>query len=189
MGKIKGSGILLIVKALRANKHAAAEALPERLRPYLRERVMVSSWYPEEDYLELLKALKRAMGDDDPRAYEAMGSISARVDLSGLYKHHLFEGDPAKTLRRGIQVWPAYHDTGRMTLSLQADDGPTRRAVLELVGYEMACQETCSVNSGWMHTPLSMAGATEVEVLHDQCAGKGADACRWEAKWRDPAEA
>lgn len=186
MGKIKGSGIVLLVKALRAQRDRAAEVLAPRLRAYLEERVLVSSWYPEEDYVELLRGLRKIMHEGDPRAYEAMGAVSARVDLTGLYKHQLHEGDPAKTLRRGVQVWPSYHDTGRMELSLQDEPGSTRRATLDLAGYAMACEETCRVNTGWIHTQLSMAGARDVEVVHTRCAGKGEAVCRWEAKWQDP---
>jgi len=185
MAKTKGSSILLLVKALRMNREQAAKILSPRLHYYLEDRIMVSNWYPEEDYIELLRTLGTILRPQEPEPFEMMGGISARVGLTGLYKNHLFEGNPAKTLRRGIQTWSAYHDSGQMNFIHQPGEGPRKRATLELVGYELACDEVCRTTTGWIRTELAMAGAQDLDIRHSRCTAKGDGLCRWDLLWTD----
>src|SRR4051794_14322096 len=91
-GRVKGVNMLTAVKALRSNRKRAAEILPPPLHRYLEERVLVSSWYPEEDLLALLRALG-SMLPPAPDPFAFMGRHTAREHLSGIYRGHVRPGD------------------------------------------------------------------------------------------------
>jgi len=60
LAKAKGTVLVDIVKALRKNKERSRTLLPAKLLHYLDERIVIASWYPLEDYVELLPGRGRA---------------------------------------------------------------------------------------------------------------------------------
>ena len=179
MGKIKGLAMINAIKVLRLKKDEVRKLLPEHLHVYLEERVMPSSWYPEEDHWELLRALAKVLPDPGMDVYEYMGLISARADLGGVYAHLIREGDPATTLRRATFTWGLYHDTGKKEVVEFGDD----YVISEISGFENSSRESCSTVKGWNAELAKMAGGKNVEVVHTKCVLDGASACRFEVRW------
>jgi len=182
---IKGTTMIHIVKFLRTRKEEARALLPERLRPYLQERLLPSAWYPEEDHIELCRALAKVLPDPGMDVYEFIGEFGARADLSGMYKHLLRPGDPAGTLQKGVVIWQTYHDTGLYRVAL---DGPSA-AHVELVSFGAPTPEICLTLRGWNRSLLRMAGAKDVTVEETRCVHRGDVYCRWEIRWVNPAPA
>ena len=179
MGKIKGVAVINVVKVLRMKKDEARKLLPEHLHGYLEDRVMPSSWYPEEENWELLRALARLLPDPGMDIYEYMGLITARSDLGGVYAHLIRQGDPATTLRRATFTWGLYHDTGKKEVIESGDD----YVISEIAGFENPCRESCGTTKGWNAELAKMAGGKNVEVTHTKCVLDGASACRFEVRW------
>jgi hypothetical protein len=179
MGKAKGTSILNAVKALRSRKDAARAALPKHLHRYLEERILISSWYPEEDFLAILRALAKVMPDPGMDFYEYMGRLSGRADLGGIYSHLIRQGDPATTLRRTAVTWGFYHDTGKQEV-VEAGDN---YVVTEISGYDSPSRESCGTVKGWNAELAEMAGGKNVKVIHDECVLDGAKACRFKVSW------
>lgn len=182
MARIKGVAMLNCLKALRARKEEARTLLPAPLRWYLDERIMVSGWYPEEDQLELIRALAGLLPETRIDVYEFMGRFTAERDLAGLYGHMVKQGDPQWTLRRGPAIWRSYHDTGTLSVTF---DGPGM-ARLELSDYGLPSSAMCRVLLGWYGQLVRMTGAREVEIGETRCRQRKDAACVWEVKW--PAE-
>jgi hypothetical protein len=179
MGKAKGSTIINAVKVLRLKKEEARKVLPGHLHWYLSERILISSWYPEEDFLEILRALSRVMPDPGMDPFEFMGRLSARTDLKGVYANLIRHGDPAGTLARTSIIWGLYHDTGKEEV---VDAGPNH-VVTEISGYAHASRESCGTVLGWNSELAAMAGGKNVRALHKECVLDGAKACRFEVTW------
>ena len=179
MGKVKGTAIINAIKALRSNKDAARKALPEHLRWYLNERILISSWYPEEDLFEILCALAKITPDPGMDIYEFMGRNLARTDLGGVYSNLLREGDPAATLRRTAITWGHYHDTGKEEVVESGDN----HAVIEISGYDFPYRENCGTVKGYIHDKVAMAGGKDIYVVHEKCVLDGASACRFKVTW------
>ncbi len=179
MGKAKGIAIINAIKALRSMKDAARKALPEHLHRYLEERIMISSWYPEEDFLALLRALAKVMPDPGMDPFEFMGRVSARADLGGVYAHLIRQGDPAATLRRTAITWGLYHDTGKQEVVASGDG----YVVTEISGYVLPSRESCGTVKGWNAELAVMAGGKNVKAVHKECVLDGAKACRFEVTW------
>jgi hypothetical protein len=181
MAKIKGTGLLDVVKRLRNHKEAAKKVLPPHLHSYLEDRIIIFGWYPAEDHLALLRALVALLPQEPAECYDFMGRLSARKDLLGVYRNALKEGNPLGMLKAGRQVWASYHDTGRI---LVTPEGPGQ-ARLDLVGYEMPSEEMCAINTAWIHEELILSGAKDPEVMHSRCCLRRDQLCRWECKWQE----
>ena len=179
MAKAKGTALIHAVKTLRLKKDVAQTMLPKHLHWYLEDRIMVSSWYPEEDLLEILRALSKVLPDTGMDIYEFMGRVSARTDLGGMYAHLIRQGDPATTLRRTSIIWGLYHDTGKEEV-IESGDG---YVVTQIAGFEFPSRESCGCVKGWNAELAAMAGGKNVETLHKECVLDGASACRFEVRW------
>ena len=179
MARIKGTAVLPIVKTLRVNRTGALAILPLTLRMYLEDRIIVFGWYPEEDFLALVRAASELVPMEKSDFYDFVGRTSARTDLTGIYANLLRSGDPLAMLRAGIQAYRSYHDTGRILVTPEGED----RALVDLVDYELGSEEMCAINTAWIDEECRMAGARETETIHTRCTRRGDSFCRWEVKW------
>ena len=182
MGKIKGTIVVKVVKSLRSLRNPAADPLPEGLSHYLTGRVLSTNWYPEEDYLELMRALVGMLPDPGMDIWAWMGRDSARVDLEEIYKPLLRASDPAATLQKFDNFWKMRHDTGSVAVTV-TEPG---RAVVELADYALAVAQICRSIQGTIWQLLASAGARSIQVRKDACRERGGPTCRWQANWTDP---
>lgn len=151
--------------------------LPPELHHYLEARILVASWYPESDFLALLKAQAQILGG--PSVLEQMGEVGARFDLTGLYKNLVRPSDPAGTLKNGAGLWRNYHDSGQMAMT---SPGP-RSVRVELRDYPIVDGDLCRLNTGYFAEGMRIAGGSDVEVRHVACTSRGDPFCAWEASW------
>jgi len=179
MAKAKGASLLSAVKWLRKSREAALAALPPRMHHYLEDRIQVAFWYPEEDLVELVRALARILPVGMGRIYEQMGRLSARDQLTGVYRHLLEGGDVLSLPRRGLALWQSQHDTGRLKLTL---DGPGA-ARIELADYALPSREMCEILLGYTTEMFVMAEVPAPAVRKTACRLDGAPSCSWQCSW------
>ena len=178
-GHVKGSIFVKVVKSLRARREQAEPLIPQHLRSYLDCRVLGTEWFPEADYLELMKVVAQLVDSGEVEVWEFLGRDSARVDYEGLYRQFIVGKVPAAALR-GVQImWPLRHDTGTVTIDLQ---GPGKAAV-HLRGYALKAPEVLRAIQGTIWQTLHMAGATDIRLRCHQRPGSGVT---WSASWTDP---
>ena len=177
VAKVKGANVLAAVKMLRANRERAIKLLPPAHHHYLDERILASSWYPETDQLELLRAVSFMLpGTPDP--WVTIGRIAARDDLKDLYRTMVRPGDLKDTLRVSSSLWHTLHDTGELRLTLEAPG----RVVATLRGYVLA-REMCRVIGGYVTEFVSAGGVQQVTTRKSECAHDGAAQCSWRLTW------
>ncbi len=180
MAKVKGTNLIGAVKLLRRNRDAARAALPEGLHHYLEERVLPTSWYPEEDLVALLRAMAPLLRDLGSDPFELMGRAAVREHMEGVYEH-LLKGDRLSLARRVSTLWQTQHDTGRLSL---VDLGPGR-ARWELLGYAHPSREMCGTLRGYVLEALIASGYSEARIEKTSCVLDGADRCAWDCQWRE----
>lgn len=178
MPRIKGTNVVNAVKVLRSRRERALGVLPAHLHSYLDERILVSSWYAEEDQLGLLRAIASMM-PRVPDPYITMGQGTARSDLTGIYKHQLRAGDVARTLTFAGALWRNAHDTGEMTTHVESPGAISMR----LCDYGAVSREMCRVCSGYFAEVVWLAVAKPADVQHLECRVDGAAACVWRVRW------
>jgi hypothetical protein len=178
MSKVKGSNVLSAVKMLRAHRDRATRLLPRHLHRYLDQRILVSSWYPEEDQLELLRAVSFLLpGSPDP--WMVMGQTAARGDLKEMYRHIVCAGNIAETVRAASTLWQRFHDTGELTIAVEEPG----RGLATVRGYEAASREMCRLIGGYVSEAFASAGARDVKTIKLGCALDGSPACTWRMAW------
>jgi len=179
MARAKGLHILQIVKVLRQNRERVRALLPPPLHKYLDDRILPSTWYPNEDHIALLRALA-ALLPATPDPWTTIGRGSAFADLSGLYRNYLRKGDPLQTMRVLEAAWRSAHDTGTLSIT---PDGPTA-AIIVLRDFELRLREYCRLLGGYQMEAATLSGASDVRNVHLSCCANGDAECRWRVEWR-----
>lgn len=128
----KGTSVLPVVAALRAHPHRD-KLVGEHLLKYFDSHLVVSGWYPEREYFELLEALARTIdvktsGGDVWRFFAKFSvqrdiagaefSETASPVTKGVYRSFSgsADGDPEQLFRRAVRLWSQYHDSGTMEI-------------------------------------------------------------------------
>ncbi len=137
MAKVKGTGMLARGQALRVRRNHVGALLPERLRHYLEEKILVASWYPAEDLLDLLRTLVHFVPKGIGNAWWWMGEQSAWVDLAEVYSAMVQKGNAWASLQRVPRLWRLYQDSGKVEVGVA---GSTRAQVI-LTEYAFAEEE------------------------------------------------
>jgi hypothetical protein len=180
MAKAKGTTVIGVVKYLRREKEAARKALPARLHHYLEERCSPSAWYPEEDWVELVRAQAKLVKEPKGNVFETIGRWALREHADGLYGHLLSDiSDPLSLSRRLLALWGSQHDTGRLSFTM---DGETAARV-ELVDYGHTSTVMCQILRGYLSELLTLAGFPSPSVEKRECRLAGAAQCAWRCSW------
>jgi len=179
MGKAKGTIMVGLVKDIRANPEKARALLPASMHHYFDTPIVMASWYPLEDYVELLRVAYK-LAENPPRDsrefYERMGRASAREQMSGIYSRH--RGSTGR--KAAATLLSAQYDSGQMNM-VERSSG---HAVLEWVGFALPAREICGTFTGYQAERMTLSGLDEVRVRHTVCRAEGGPTCRWEMDWK-----
>jgi len=168
------------VKYLRKRRDAALALLGPELAHYLENDVRLSSWYPESDFVALVRATAQLMSPNDPEAgIEVMGAAGAH-EHAGVYGALL--ATSLKSNSSVFALWSAQHDTGRLEGSL---DTPTS-ARIKLVEFDSPSDVICLLSSGYIRGQLTADGWEDIAVDHAHCVRRGDPHCEWRASWKNP---
>lgn len=177
ISKSKGIAIVPIVQALRASGDEVVRTLPPELQHYLTDVITPSGWYPDADWLALLRALAAAIPTESaPQGVYVMFGRSAalrdladnqaeipraaRTDTGGMYRQ-LTAGklDPVGLMRRMAKIWLLYHASGHIELA--RDPQRSNVIVYRLESYPLAGQcgrEVFEINRGYAEEYGKLAG-------------------------------
>ena len=182
MGKIKGTVLIQVIKFLRSRREAGRRAVPERLHHYLETRILAANWYPEEDYLELLRATASLFdpGPDIDR-WEILGRIAARSYIDEAYQILIRKGDAAGTLKNFALLWELRHDTGKAEVTSLLPG----TALIKIRDYVLVAEEICRAIQGTILGMLEAAAIEEVQITKGLCRARGDELCAWQIQW-DP---
>ena len=175
--RIKGTQLLGVVKALRAQGGRSAEHAPAHLRRYFEERVLAASWYPETDFRDLLLLLGRlAAPGVKGSIWRMIGQLGAERDFKGIYASLIRQGDVPGTLRLFPSAWRQFRDQSQ----LSCEELGLGTGELALREYPVNCRELAEVNAAYFETALRLAGANSVGVT---VASWDASSARWQVRW------
>jgi hypothetical protein len=178
VGNAKGSVVVGPVKYLRKRREEALELLGPELAHYLEDDVHLSSWYPEADFVALVR-VSAQLSSDDPRAViEAMGVV-------GAHEHASVYGELLQTLQSNSSVfalWSAQHDTGVLRGIAET---PTSARV-QLVDFDSPSDVMCWLCTGYIRGGLVANGLEDIVIEKPRCVLRGDPHCEWRASWKNP---
>ncbi len=179
MAHAKGTVMVEAVKALQAQGERGTALLSPKLASYLTQKIVLASWYPLEDYAEILKAVAKA-GGGRVNPCEKMGRDCARAHMEGTYSRFNKSADR----RAAFTLLSSMYDTGELRV-VERESG---RAVVEFLNFAHPTREICDTFTGYQAERMVILGFEDVTVKHTKCRVIGAVACVWELGWkgRDP---
>jgi hypothetical protein len=197
----KGTSVLPVVAALKTHPERK-RLVPERLWKYFDDHILVSGWYPERDYFELLEALAKTL---DPKSvggdvwryfarYSVQRDIAGAIprgsvsgDAKGVYRNYatVDGGDPEQFFRRALKLWGQYHDTG--TMQIRGGRVKTNSVVTELLGFHIPVDGFVHLQGYYLEEFGRLVGL-ELESKVTRSTARGKASCEWEyALARTPA--
>lgn len=181
---VKGTIMIEVLKYLRYHKEESRKVLPEQLQHYLSSRALATSWHPEEDYLELMRAIVelRPVPPEDATLgpwESAARASTVRYFDTGPYRALIRKGDPGRTLASLNAIWRLQHDTGGFEVLSEADN----RAHMTLLDYAVNPGDSCALVQGMLWGLIHYSRGSNIELEHSDCRVKGASACAWAAAW------
>jgi hypothetical protein len=175
MPNAKGTVVVEAVKALLAQRERAQEALAPRLRHYLDDKIVLASWYPLEDYIDLLRVMAR-IGGGRQSPCEQMGRDAARSHMQGTYSRLNKSADR----KAAMTLASSMYDSGELRV-VEREPG---RAVMEMVGFALPSREVCETFTGYQSERMILLGFEDISVKHTRCRALGAPNCFWELTWK-----
>ena len=180
MGKIKGTVLLQIVKYLRLKKEEGRKATPEHLHHYLQNRLLAANWYPEDDYLELLRALASLFEvGPDVDLWEHLGRIAARSYIDEAYKILVKKADAEGTLKNFALLWELRHDTGKAEITTLLPG----TVLIKIRDYVLVDEQLCRAIQGTIMGMLEIAGIKDMQITKGLCRARGDELCAWQIQW------
>lgn len=175
----KGTTFIELVKLARQNVAAFESLMPAGTRAILLQRILPSSWYPEEALRDLLLATDRLRGRGDLSSCRQLGRLSAQKDLQGVYRPVLVAADPQATLAAFPTIWSLYHDTGAVTVERTG----VTEARLTLRDHGLPSRALCLVTLGWIAEAVVQAGGQGPRAEEDACRAQGGTLCVYRVAW------
>jgi hypothetical protein len=182
-----------VIKQLKA--HPDREKLvPESLWKYFDDHLLVSGWYPEQDYFVLLQALVKTI---DPKTvggdvWRYFAKFSVQRDIAGgdaggeaqakgkgVYRNFAASahGDPEQLFKRGVRLWSQYHDTG--TMRICGRRMKTDSVVMQLAGFHIPLEGFVRLQ-GYYLEEFGRVLDIELESTVTRSTARGSAYCEWE---------
>jgi uncharacterized protein (TIGR02265 family) len=181
--QVKGS--VLKARLAFVEQHAGKDgvervlaALAAEDRAALRHLVAIQ-WCPFDLGRRLDDAIVQVLGHGKSQFFERLGAASAETNLSTVHKAFLAPGDPQAFLAKAPQIYKLYYDTGRREYVKMAP----KEAVLTTRDAETFSAPDCLTVIGWHRKALEMCGATNVQIVEEECRARGGAVCRYRVSW------
>jgi hypothetical protein len=176
MAHAKGTVVVEAVKALQALGDRGTSLLPSKFASYLEQRIVLASWYPIEDYAEILRTMMKAGGAGRANPCEKMGRDAARAHMEGTYSRFNKNADR----KAAFTLLSSMYDSGELRV-VEREAG---HAVVELLNFALPTREICDTFTGYQAERMSILGFEDVQVQHTKCRVIGAVSCVWELSWK-----
>jgi hypothetical protein len=187
--------VLPVIAALKAHPDRL-KVVPEHLHKYFDDHLLVSGWYPEQDYFALLQALVRTI---DVKAvggnvWRYFAKFSVQRDLGapdpsaapagegkgpGVYRNFAsaIAQDPEQLFRRATRLWSQYHDSGTMQVS--GGRASTNSVFVQLTGFHIPMEGFVRLQGHYLEEFGRLIGV-ELESRVTQSTARGDPICEWD---------
>jgi uncharacterized protein (TIGR02265 family) len=183
--RIKGAVLQSRLKYVRdvAGEPGLAQVLarlPPEDREVLSGAILTVTWYSLDLNLRLDAAIAAVLSPDDKsRVFLEMGRASAEVNLKGVHRAYVREGDPQFLLAAAPLIYAAYYASG----SRSYEKAGEKAAVLRTRDAETVSATDCLTVVGWHERAIEICGGKDVKVVETLCRAKGAALCEYRCEW------
>jgi hypothetical protein len=194
----KGTSFLPVVENLKTHPDRR-KLVAEPLWRYFDDHLLISGWYPENDYFALLQALvktidPKTVGGDVWRYFARFsaqrdiagvdvtagdGGSEPRVETKAVYRNFAVDvsDDPAQLFRRAGRLWSQYHDSGNMVLV--GGRARTNSAYVRLAGFHIPVEGFVRLQGFYLEEFGRLSGV-ELTSKVTRSTARGHECCEWE---------
>jgi hypothetical protein len=179
--RVKGVNLVGLVRMCKVyrRQQPLAGLSPETLA-LIEERILVSSWYPLVQHLEILRFAYQHMMGANPDNAIAMGLAGGKEIWTTAHRGVVGERDTVRALRSMAPAWHTYFDFGSLDVSI-ADEHCARFTVR---GYPDVPAEHGMTIAGWHLAAAHVTGhpSATVQVLErpwEHAGGEQVHVVRW----------
>jgi hypothetical protein len=158
-------------------------AIADKLAPLgfagsVNDVILPDDWRPLAEYFAFNRAINDICGGND--AMIKLGRFSCDDQIKFYHRVAMRLMRPGWLLDNAMSLWRKYCDHGRWEVRW-----PRPHAATAML-HEMPLTEPtyCIAMLGFFERFFQLCGGRDVRILHTDCAGRGADVCRWEGTWR-----
>ena len=188
----KGTSVLPVIQQLKTHPDRQ-KLVPEALWKYFDDHLLVSGWYPEQEYFTLLQALVKTI---DPKTvggdvWQYFAKFSVQRDIAGgdigrtsseakgVYKNFASDiaADPDQLFKRAVRLWGQYHDTG--TMQVMGGRVRTNSVIVQLVGFTIPIDGFVRLQGYYLEEFGRVLGIG-VESKVTKSTARGQPLCEWE---------
>jgi hypothetical protein len=188
----KGTSVLPVIKQLKAHPDRE-KFVPESLWKYFDDHLLVSGWYPEQDYFVLLQALVKTI---DPKTvggdvwrYFAKFSVQHDIagvddtgdatDAKGVYRNFASTAfaDPEQLFKRAVRLWSQYHVTS--TMQIVGGRARTNSVIVQLAGFSIPIEGFVRLQGYYLEEFGRVLGVA-IESKVTKSTARGQPLCEWD---------
>jgi hypothetical protein len=155
-----------------------SQVSPE-LRATLEGGVHKATWYPFDQFIELIVAIDRLFGEGDLSLVRELARHGADANLRTIYRLFYKVGTTHWILGRAVRLWGAHYDSGYLEVLTR---GP-KAAVLRVRGFDTPHIVHCRSVMGWAERSIELSGGKQVTGGETKCRTRGDELCQFEAAW------
>ena len=182
----KSKGVIFTTTRLFTERRFGKEAFDActaRLDPCdqaIVSEIVPLGWYPLAPMVRFMRCVDELYGRGDLALCEEMGRFAADWQL-GRVKKLLLRFAPGEwVLRRGLNLWHSYHDSGSWSL-----ETPEPNVIIgRLVEFAIEDAAWCRRTQGFLERVGLFTGAREAKVEHPRCVALGDSCCEFTSHWR-----
>jgi hypothetical protein len=182
--QVKASLVLAALESLRQRGRGTAETVLARMDAQSSERVaaviLPMAWVSLSDYVELLRAAERELGQGDVSIAIQIGQATADRELTSTHRLFMQTATPTMAVERIPQLFRTYHASGRVVVQ-PATAGGYRVETSELVPDALV---HAMAMSGFYQRLLELAGGRDVRASVVGCKERGDPETAIVLRWR-----
>ena len=184
MANVKGSALSSRVLWVQLNHGAAGmdRLLPQcsvELRANIERGISKATWYPFEQFIELITTIDRLFGKGDLSLVRELARHGADANLTTIYRLFYKVGTTHWILGRAVRLWSAHYDSGTLEVLTR---GP-KTAVLKIRAFATPHKVHCMSVMGWAERSIELSGGKTVKSEEPKCRTRGDDWCQLESSW------
>jgi hypothetical protein len=184
VANVKGSALASRVLWVQlGHGGAGVERLRSQVSPELRATIETgidkATWYPFDQFIELIVAIDRLFGTGDLSLVRELARHGADANLRTIYRLFYKVGTTHWILGRAVRLWSAHYDSGYLQVLTR---GPTT-AVLRIRDFDTPHIVHCQSVMGWAERSIELSGGKHVRSSEPKCRTRGDELCQFEAVW------
>ncbi|MFC1884089.1 hypothetical protein ACFL2O_04900 [Thermodesulfobacteriota bacterium] len=180
MGQVKGSIFIPWVIGIRADKSGACDKhLTDEDRKVISNKILASSWYPIENYMNIVNTVVKEIAKGDMRLVRQWGRDFTDSTYKHIYKNLFSESDSRRAMRSHQLMFKTLYDS----VTVDLEEISENEYIVTFKGIDPNFKPFFYVTLGTFEKSLEYGGAQGLEAEFIDKSWNGASETRIRFSW------